>query len=160
MHPELFIREGPGPTNKVLTTFINRERESPMASRGGGIHTSILTAICNFSGGAGDRFGMTFHLYLVAYAFIILNSIYGFLTNSEIFLSLWPLHDNDSLSYTPFLLLGPKNIQGVLNFEDHLIRDKVYIKHPIVYFLLSESTLQNSRDIYAIRHFITKIIGT
>ena len=44
--PEIFIRLRPGPTNKVLTTFLLSShlfcRESPIASRGGGTRTSIL----------------------------------------------------------------------------------------------------------------------
>ena len=31
-----------------------------------------------------------------------------------------------SLSYTPISLLEPKNIRGVLDFEDHLFRDKIF----------------------------------
>ena len=37
---------------------------------------------------------------------------------------------------------------------------KYLIKHPVVYFLSSVSTLKNSSDIYVIRYIITKIIGT
>ena len=37
---------------------------------------------------------------------------------------------------------------------------KYLIKHAVVYFLSSVSTLKNSSDINVIRHIITKIIGT
>ena len=37
---------------------------------------------------------------------------------------------------------------------------KYVIKHPVVYFSLSELTLKNSSDIYVMRHIMTKIIGT
>ena len=65
---------------------------------------------------------------------------------------------NGSLSYTPILLLEPKTFRGVLDFEDHLFVTKYLIKHPVVYFLSSESTLNNSSDIYVIKHIITKTI--
>ena len=37
---------------------------------------------------------------------------------------------------------------------------KYFIKHPVVYFLSSVWTLDNSSDMYVIGHVITKIIGT
>ena len=54
------------------------------------------------------------------------NSIKGFLTNQEILLSLWPLHDNGSLSYIPISLLKPKQFWGVIKFEDHFFHDKIF----------------------------------
>ena len=87
------------------------------------------------------------------------NSILGFLANLKIFLSLWRGHDKSNLSYTPILLLEPKNFRGVLDFEDNLMTEYV-IKCPVVYFLSSVSTLKNPSDICVIRHIISKIIGT
>ena len=48
------------------------------------------------------------------------------------------------LSYTPILLLEPKNFRGVLDFEDNLFGNNFFfffyiylIKHLVVYFLSS-----------------------
>ena len=54
------------------------------------------------------------------------NSMCGVLTNQKIFVSLWPGHDKGYLSYTPILLLEPKNFRGVLDFEDNLFGDKMF----------------------------------
>ena len=89
------------------------------------------------------------------------NSIYVILINKEIFLSLWPLHINGSLSYTPiFYSLSPNISEGYLILKIIYFMTKYLIKHPIVYFLSSGSKLKNSGDIYVIRLIITKIIRT
>ena len=64
------------------------------------------------------------------------NSIKGFVTNYEIFLSLWPLHENGSLSNTRISLPEPKNFRGVLNFEDHFSHDKIFDKTSSGLFLI------------------------
>ena len=76
------------------------------------------------------------------------NSINGFLTNKEIFLSLWQLHDNGSLSYTPFHSWSPKNSEGFLVLKIMFSMTKYLIKHLVVNFLPSVSTLKNSSEIY------------
>ena len=79
------------------------------------------------------------------------NSIKGFVTNYEIFLSLWPLHENGSLSNTRISLPEPKNFRGVLNLKTIFPMTKYLIKHPVVYFLSSVSTLKHSSEMYVIR---------
>ena len=86
------------------------------------------------------------------------NSNYDILTNWEIFLSLCSLHDNRSLSYTPILVLESKNVQGVLDMEDHLFHDKINFNKTVVYFLSSLPTLKKSSDIYVNRHIISIIL--
>ena len=58
----------------------------------------------------------------------------------------------------PFCSSSPKIYEGYLILKIIYSVTKDLIKHPVVYFLSSVSTLKNSSDIYVIRHIITKII--
>ena len=86
------------------------------------------------------------------------NSTYIIYILYIIFLSLWPLHDDGSLSYTPILLLEPKISEGYFILKIIYSETNYLIKHPVVYFLSIAITSKNSSDIYVIRHIITKII--
>ena len=63
---------------------------------------------------------------------------------------------------SPFCFLIPKFAEGCLILNIHVIYSvtKYLIKHSVVYFLSSVSTLENSSHIYVIRHKMTKIIRT
>ena len=64
------------------------------------------------------------------------------------------------MSYIPILLLEPNISEGYLILKIIYLVTKYLIKHLVVYFLSSVSTLKHSSDIYFIRHILTKIIGT
>ena len=59
----------------------------------------------------------------------------------------------------PFCSLNQNISEGYLILKIIYSVTKYLIKHPVVYFLSSESTLNNSSDIYVIKHIITKTIG-
>ena len=58
----------------------------------------------------------------------------------------------------PFCSLSPKIYEGYLILKIIYSVTKYLIKHPVVYFLSSVSTLKNSSDINVIRHIMTKIM--
>ena len=60
----------------------------------------------------------------------------------------------------PFCSSSKKISEGYLILNVIYSLTKYLIKHPIVYFLSSVSTLKISCDIYVIRHIITKITET
>ena len=69
------------------------------------------------------------------------------------FLTLCQLHENVSLSYTPILLIKPKNFRGVLVIVFH---EKVLDEISRWSFLSSMSTLRNFSELHVIKHIITK----
>ena len=67
-------------------------------------------------------------------------------------------HDKGSLSYTPVCSSSPTISEGYVILKIIYSVTKYLIKHLVVYFLSSVSTLKNSSDVNIIRHIMTKII--
>ena len=78
-----------------------------------------------------------------------------FLTNWDMPLTLWSLHEHVSLSYTPIFLLEPKTFRGVHVLEGHCFPWKrIWWSIPLV-FLSSMSTSRNFSELHVIKQIVT-----
>ena len=75
-------------------------------------------------------------------------------------LTLWPLHENVSLSYTPMFLLEPETFRGYMFWKVIVFHEKVFDE--VSRWSFSSSicpTSRNFSELHAIKRIITRIIG-